>query len=286
MKITYCIMTLNRLHEVIQCIKRVRPYVDRMVVVDGGSTDDTILTLRNWDGIELYLHPWNDSFSGQRNNYLRAAEKNGGTDWILVSDPDELFSEESCKNMRSEIDKIESSGSRYNMIAFESHSVTLKGNVVANHREDKYWKPLLFKWNEGIHYIGNPHETLIIDKGPRIYNSKMFYYHIKQDKMTWHRGYRNFHIGGGGPNLGNENKYWVSYKDIVTSVYGKFPSWGEMEKILLAGNIDSRIKDWMFDAKNANGFDGASEVRESYKTYFRIMHPEEERSDMVGVHIE
>ena len=157
MKITYCMMTLNRLHEVIQCIQRVKPYVDRVVVVDGGSCDDTILTLRNWEGVELYLHPWNDNFSQQRTNYIKRAEGNGGTDWILVSDPDELFSEVTLQNMRDTIAQV---GPRYNMIAFESHSVTAKGDKMVNERQDQYWKPLLYRWNPGIHYIGNPHEAL------------------------------------------------------------------------------------------------------------------------------
>jgi len=278
-------MTLNRLHEVIQCIKRVRPYVDRMVVVDGGSTDDTILTLRNWDGVELYLHPWQDNFSGQRNNYLRAAELNGGTDWILVSDPDELFSEETCKNFRSEIERLEKDNLRYNMIAFESNSVTLKGEKIAHKREDKYWKPLLFKWNPGIHYIGNPHETLIIDRGPRIMQSKYNYYHIKQDKMTWPRGARNAFIGGGGPNMGDKQKLWQPFRALVKEITG-IDDWNSFNDYMVKGKIDPRIKEDMCKFRLEKGYDGSSEWREIYKTYFRIYHPEEEDIEMAKEHIE
>jgi glycosyltransferase involved in cell wall biosynthesis len=282
MKITYCMMTWNRLYDTMRAIERVKPYVDRVVVVDGGSTDDTILTLRNYEGVELYLHPWEDVFSKQRTNYLNRAGENGGTDWVLVSDPDELFSVEALENMRKEIDNC----GPYNMLAFESNSVSMKGPIVVNHTHDKYWKPLLFKWNPGIHYTGNPHETLIIDGGNRVKNLPYHYYHIKQDNMCWHRGYRNFHIGGGGPNMGDSNEHWVSYKKVLKHIYGEAPSWHKMEPLLLAGNIDDRLKEWMYQAKDVTGFDGASEVREAYKTYFRIFHPEEEPEQFKGTHIE
>ena len=283
MRITYCMMTWNRLYDTMRCIERVKPYVDRVVVVDGGSTDDTILTLRNYEGVELYLHPWEDNFSKQRTNYLKhAGEDNGGTDWVLVSDPDELFSVEALENIRKE---IENAGP-YNMLAFESNSVSMRGPKIINKSQDKYWKPLLFKWDKDIHYTGNPHETLMIDKGPRIRELQYHYYHIKQDNMCWHRGYRNFHIGGGGPNLGDKNEHWKSYKEIITEIYGEVPSWHKFEPILIKGNIDKRIKEWLYKAKDVTGFDGASEVRESYKTYFRIFHPSEEPEEFRGTHIE
>ena len=283
MKLTYCMMTWNRLYDTMKCIERVKPYVDRIVIVDGGSTDDTIPTLRNYEGVELYIHPWADNFPEQRTNYLKhAGEDNGGTDWILVSDPDELFSKEALENMREEIDQAEP----YNMLAFESNSVSMHGPKIVNHSHDKYWKGLLFKYNPGMHYIGNPHETLIINGGPRVKNLPYRYYHIKQQNITWHRGFRNFHIGGGGPNLGDKNKYWIEYKSILTEVFGEFYSWHKIEPILLAGNIDQRIKDWLFNARKVTGFDGSSEVRESYKTYFRLYHPEEEPEEFKGEHIE
>jgi len=278
-------MTLNRLHEVIQCIKRVGPYVDRIVVVDGGSTDDTILTLRNWKGVELYLHPWKDNFSAQRTNYLRAAELNGGTDWILVSDPDELFSESACKNFRNIINDIDRHGLRYNMVAFESHSVTLKGDEVAHKTADKYWKPLLFKWNPGIHYTGNPHETLMIDRGPRIKNVDDYYYHIKQDKMTWPRGARNAFIGGGGPNMGESQKLWKPFRQLVRDCTG-IDNWNSFNDYMVKGNIDPRIKEEMKKFRFEVKYDGASEWREIYKTYFRIYHPEEEDASIALENIE
>lgn len=282
MKIAYCMMTMNRLYDTMKCIERVKPYVDRIVVVDGGSVDDTILTLRNYDGVELYIHPWEDNFSKQRTNYLKhAGDDNGGTDWVLVSDPDELFSEEALENMRKEIDNA----GPHNMLAFESNSVSMMGPKVCHHSHDKYWKPLLFKWDQNIHYIGNPHETLIIDKGPRIKNLQYRYYHIKQENMTWHRGARNAWIGGGGPNLGTKQKLWKPFRILVQSKTD-IQTWADFDVYMIKGNIDDEIKKCICAFKNETGYDGASEWREFYKTYFRIYHPEEEPEEFKGVEIE
>jgi hypothetical protein len=46
---------------------------------------------------------------------------------------------------------------------------------------------------------------------------------------------------------------------------------------LIRGKIDERIKDWMYQYKDADGWDGASEHREVWKLYFQIYHPEEQR---------
>jgi len=282
MKLTYCIMTMNRLYDTMKAIERVKPHVDRVVIVDGGSNDDSLLTLRNYEGVELYIHPWEDNFSKQRTNYLRhAGEDNGGTDWILVSDPDELFSEEALKNMRKE---IENAGA-YNMLGFESNSITMKGPKIVHHGHDKYWKSLLFKWNEGIHYVGNPHETLIINGGHRVKNLPYRYYHIKQEGATWHRGCRNAFIGGGGDNVGERQKFWRPFLELVKSKTG-IETWNEFDKYMIIGNIDEDIKKSFLEFKNETGYAGASEWREFYKTYYRCYHPEEEPEEMRGVHIE
>ena len=280
MKITYCMMTLNRLYDTMRAIERVKPYVDRVVIVDGGSTDDTILTLRNYEGVELYLHPWEDDFSKQRTLYLDHAGENGGTDWVLVSDPDELYSEEALKNMRNEIDNCGS----YNMLAFESHSVSMEGPKIVHHSHDKYWKALLFKWNQGIHYVGNPHETLVIDGGIRVKNIPYYYYHIKQNNMTWHRGCRNAFIGGGGPNLGENHPLWRPFLALVKEKTG-IVTWADFDTYMVKGNIDPAIKERLCAFKDEVDYDGASEWREFYKTYFRIYHPEEEPEEFRGVTI-
>ena len=34
------------------------PYFDRIIVIDGGSTDFTVHALREWSKPEVFVHPW------------------------------------------------------------------------------------------------------------------------------------------------------------------------------------------------------------------------------------
>jgi len=280
--IVYCMMAQNRLLEVKHCIDLVEPYVDKIVIVDGGSTDDSIFYLRNREGVNMFIHPWKDNFSEQRNNYINRAREVIGSDdfWILLSDPDEWFDHEALGNLYNIQDRAEQVGC--NIVTFQCLSATLKGDKRVWESLDNYWKGLFFKYIPGIKYVGNPHETLLIPGGQKPMQTSFIYQHVKQENIIWHRGLRNMYIGGGGPNLGDKNAKWLALKGIVEDVYGRDLSWREFETEMIRGNLDPRLKSWLYMAKDEKDYDGSSEMREAYKTYFRIYHPEEEPAEFIG----
>lgn len=67
-----------------RCLESVRPYVDRMVVLDTGSTDGTP-QLAAGCGAAVHHLPWPGDFSAARNHALTLAD----ADWNLVLDADE-----------------------------------------------------------------------------------------------------------------------------------------------------------------------------------------------------
>lgn len=67
-----------------RCLDSVRPWVDRMVVVDTGSTDASIALAQDC-GAEVHRLAWPDDFSIARNHALDLAD----ADWTLVIDADE-----------------------------------------------------------------------------------------------------------------------------------------------------------------------------------------------------
>lgn len=67
-----------------RCLDSVRPWVDQMVVLDTGSTDDTIAIAQGC-GAEVAEFAWPDSFAVARNVALALAD----ADWNLVIDADE-----------------------------------------------------------------------------------------------------------------------------------------------------------------------------------------------------
>jgi glycosyltransferase involved in cell wall biosynthesis len=281
-KVTFCQMTQNRLMETKACLDNVLPYINRAIIIDGGSQDDSIFYLRNWSQqepkLEFYLHPWQDNFSAQRNNYLNRVEDNT---WCLVSDPDEWFDKKFLEDMNGLITVAERED--INMIGLRCRSVTMKGNDRVWENLDNYHKRLLFKKLPGTHYVGNPHESLA--KHPhKMRNTEYIYEHVKQENVIWHRGARNLFTGGGGPNLGGRNSRWLDLKSICSSL--GINTWHEFDKYLLAGKIDQRVRDWMISYHDLTGFDGSSEHREVYKLYFRVYHPEQEPENLRGKHIE
>lgn len=67
-----------------RCLKSVAPWVDHMIVLDTGSSDQTIAIARSF-GAEVYHFSWCDDFSAARNAALDLSH----ADWNLVLDADE-----------------------------------------------------------------------------------------------------------------------------------------------------------------------------------------------------
>jgi hypothetical protein len=67
-----------------RCLDSVRPWVDRMIVVDTGSRDETAAIARSC-GAQVHALEWPDDFAAARNHSLGLAD----ADWTLVIDADE-----------------------------------------------------------------------------------------------------------------------------------------------------------------------------------------------------
>jgi glycosyltransferase involved in cell wall biosynthesis len=67
-----------------RCLESVHRFVDEIIVVDTGSTDNTVHIAESY-GAKLYHHPWENDFSKHRNQSLSYATG----DWIQQVDADE-----------------------------------------------------------------------------------------------------------------------------------------------------------------------------------------------------
>ena len=70
-----------------KCLANASPWVDRILVLDTGSTDDTVRIARR-AGAQVAYFPWVDDFSLARNRSLELAN----ADWNVVLDADEVLS--------------------------------------------------------------------------------------------------------------------------------------------------------------------------------------------------
>lgn len=94
-KLSVIIIAKNEARNIRACLESV-VWADEIIVVDSGSTDDTVAICKEF-GAQVYVHDW-PGFGAQKNRALGYASK----DWVLSLDADECVTPES----RQEIEKI------------------------------------------------------------------------------------------------------------------------------------------------------------------------------------
>lgn len=91
--VTAIILTKNESKNIVECIKSIKGFAKRIVVVDSGSTDNTV-ELAKLHGAEVYFHEF-EYYARQFNWAID--NTNIDTKWILRLDADERFTPELCK---------------------------------------------------------------------------------------------------------------------------------------------------------------------------------------------
>lgn len=69
-----------------KCLSSAKSYVDEIIIVDTGSTDNTIKLCKHFTD-KIYYLKWEDDFSAARNYSISKAKH----DWILILDADEVI---------------------------------------------------------------------------------------------------------------------------------------------------------------------------------------------------
>lgn len=78
------VLTKNEHDNIVDVIENAKQCADEIVIIDSGSTDDTVLLAEKF-GARVVYRSWDDDFSAQRN----FAQKQTKADWILYLDADE-----------------------------------------------------------------------------------------------------------------------------------------------------------------------------------------------------
>ncbi|MFB5685249.1 glycosyltransferase family 2 protein, partial [Paenibacillus terreus] len=82
--ISLCMIVRNEEKYLPKCLSSVQRIVDEIIIVDTGSTDDTVAIAKSF-GAKVIQMPWQNSFADARN---RGFDEATG-DWILWLDADE-----------------------------------------------------------------------------------------------------------------------------------------------------------------------------------------------------
>lgn len=139
-----CLIVRNEEKNLERCLKSIQKLVDEIVVIDTGSTDDTIKIAKRF-AARVYSHPWQNDFSFHRNQAIDYAEG----EWLMVIDADEEFCLSEGVSYAGVRDFIEKT-KKYNAVALTLRDIQ-KG------REIMQFSTVRFFRKGWIHYEGIVH---------------------------------------------------------------------------------------------------------------------------------
>lgn len=161
--ISLCMIAKNEEEFIAQCIASVRAVICEVVLIDTGSSDNTVAIAGSM-GARVYCRPWDDDFSGPRNLSIEMAFG----DWILVLDADEAIAQEDHAQLKR---LVQEPGTCYEFMQRHYSANHQMSGYLPVRGEYKEWErhypgyfesnlTRLFPNNQGIHYRGRVHELV------------------------------------------------------------------------------------------------------------------------------
>ena len=147
LKISACYIVKNEAKNLAKSIKSLKNQVNEIVVVDTGSTDNTVNVARKL-GARVYSFPWQEDFSKARNFALSKAKG----DWLVLLDADEYFTAKTAGNIRQVIRQAQQvDGLLVQLVNFDVDRAEIQN----------YFNALrIVRKQAGLHYEGMIHEEL------------------------------------------------------------------------------------------------------------------------------
>lgn len=145
--LSICIITRNEQDNLDKCLKKICGYKQEIVVVDTGSTDDSICVAKKYTD-HVFHFKWCDDFSAAR-NYAAAQADN---DLIMMLDTDEFVEKLEVQKL---LELLEQNGKKVGRIhrknAYKSGGQWLNSNELVNRIYDRRY----------YHYEGRIHEQIV-----------------------------------------------------------------------------------------------------------------------------
>jgi glycosyltransferase involved in cell wall biosynthesis len=174
------------------------PWVDEIVVIDGGSNDYTVEELKQFSKVKVFHHPWIDEYHNmnciQRNIGLSYFQEN---EWFFMLDFDERMNDELKELLRihsekgqysdwGNVDLINVARRTIEPIRYEDspHAIIDEdGWPIVSHQIGQWpdYQPRLIRKNYHLHWVNCPHHVLDGVKEQNYYGHNCFLWHFDKD---------------------------------------------------------------------------------------------------------
>jgi len=173
MKIAGCVITKNEEENIKRCIESYKDIVDEIIVVDTGSSDNTVEIAKQL-GAKVYHYEWHNDFAAAKNYALSLTK----ADWIIFLDADEFFAEGHCFNVKKYITLLHR-GEKYDGICCRMANIEENGEI-----KNYIVQVRIFRNRPDIRYENSIHEQISKKSG----DLKVFFVD-KEDILIYHTGY-------------------------------------------------------------------------------------------------
>lgn len=158
-----------------KCLKSIREHVDEIIVVDTGSTDNTMDIAESY-GAKIFEHPWEDHFSKHRNQSKSYATG----EWLLQIDADEELYLDSVPSLK---DAVQSCND------VDAILITLDCRWGGG-RKSLHNSLRLFKNLANIHYEGRVHNEVVGVRTGKYMPIRLLHYGYDADEDTKKRKFK------------------------------------------------------------------------------------------------
>jgi glycosyltransferase involved in cell wall biosynthesis len=166
-KISHSTIVKNEERVISRCIDSIKDVVSEFVIVDTGSSDDSVALIENKVG-KCYHTSWEGDYAKARNFGVKLCQG----DWVFVLDADEWLLPESAKNLKKILANTpEDVWEILVRVQDYTDPSMIPTYIVYGHR--------LFRNNKGILWGGKGHEALTTPLNHRIQDSRIVVMHDK-----------------------------------------------------------------------------------------------------------
>lgn len=152
MKLSACMIVKNEEKMLPDCLESIKGVVDEIVLVDTGSTDNTV-DIAECYGAIIFKHPWEDNFSLHRNQSIEHATG----DWIFIIDADERLHAGDRDKIRPFLEQTDE-----DVISIDVWNQYPDSELVTFLNSYR-----LFRTKLNLRYTGIVHNRLITPEGPK-----------------------------------------------------------------------------------------------------------------------